>query len=85
MLIQGQPASALSDSQRRKIISCVEQNFSLVPGTIRDQITLFDPAISNEQAQYAAQLTGLDEVIGHFPDGYDTPCRPNFFPRDSGS
>ena len=79
VLIQGQPASALSDSQRRKIISCVEQNFSLVPGTIRDQITLFDPAISNEQAQYAAQLTGLDEVIGHFPDGYDTPCRPNFF------
>ena len=79
MLIQGQPASALSDSQRRKIISCVEQNFSLVPGTIRDQITLFDPAISNEQAQYAAQLTGLDEVIGHFPDGYDTPCRPDFF------
>lgn len=79
VLIQGQPASALSDSQRRKIISCVEQNFSLVPGTIRDQITLFDPAISNEQAQYAAQLTGLDEVIGHFPDGYDTPCRPDFF------
>ncbi len=35
VLIQGQPASALSDSQRRKIISCVEQNFSLVPGTIR--------------------------------------------------
>lgn len=79
VLIHGQPASALSDSQRRKIISCVEQNFSLVPGTIRDQITLFDPAISNEQAQYAAQLTGLDEVIGHFPDGYDTPCRPDFF------
>ena len=24
-------------------------------------------------------LTGLDEVIGHFPDGYDTPCRPDFF------
>lgn len=79
VLINGQPADALSEHQRRKIISCVEQNFSMVPGTILDQITLFDPDITLEQAQTAAGLTGLDEVIRSFPEGYNTPCKPGLF------
>ena len=79
VLINGQPADALSENQRRKIISCVEQNFSMVPGTILDQITLFDPDITLEQAQTAAGLTGLDEVIRSFPEGYNTPCKPGLF------
>ena len=79
VLINGQPADALSENQRRKIISCVEQNFSMVPGTILDQFTLFDPDITLEQAQTAAGLTGLDEVIRSFPEGYNTPCKPGLF------
>lgn len=79
VLINGQPALTLSDHQRRKTISCVEQNFSMVPGTVRDQITLFDPSISDEQVQYAAHLTGLHDVICGFPDGYDTLCRTDLF------
>ena len=67
VLINGQPALTLSDHQRRKTISCVEQNFSMVPGTVRDQITLFDPSISDEQVQYAVHLTGLHDVICGFP------------------
>lgn len=78
-MINGQPALTLSDHQRRKTISCVEQNFSMVPGTVRDQITLFDPSISDEQVQYAAHLTGLHDVICGFPDGYDTLCRTDLF------
>ena len=62
VLINGQPADTLSENQRRKIISCVEQNFSMVPGTILEQITLFDPDITLEQARTAACLTGLDDV-----------------------
>lgn len=79
VLINGQPADALSENQRRKIISCVEQNFSMVPGTILDQITLFDPDIAPEQARTAACLTGLDDVIRRFPEGYNTPCRSDLF------
>ena len=51
----------------------------MVPGTVRDQITLFDPSISDEQVQYAAHLTGLHDVICGFPDGYDTLCRTDLF------
>ncbi len=79
VLINGQPADMLSENQRRKIISCVEQNFSMVPGTILDQITLFDPDITLEQVQTAAGLTGLDEVIRSFPEGYNTPCKSGLF------
>ncbi len=79
VLINGQPADSLPDSRRRKIISCVEQNFSMVPGTVRDQITLFDPDITSEQVETAAKLTGLDEVIRSFPAGYDTVCKTGLF------
>jgi len=51
----------------------------MVPGTILDQITLFDPDITLEQAQTAAGLTGLDEVIRSFPEDYNTPCKPGLF------
>ena len=47
--------------------------------TILDQITLFDSDITLEQAQTAAGLTGLDEVIRSFPEGYNTPCKPGLF------
>ncbi len=79
VLINGQPADSLPDSRRRKIISCVEQSFSMVPGTIRDQITLFDPDITQAQVEAAAKLTGLDDVIRSFPDGYDTLCKTGLF------
>ena len=79
VLINGQPADSLPDSRRRTIISCVEQNFSMVPGTIRDQITLFDPDITQAQVEAAAKLTGLDDVIRSFPAGYDTLCKTGLF------
>ncbi len=79
VFINGQPADSLPDSKRRKIISCVEQNFSMVPGTVRDQITLFDPTITPEQVETAAKLTGLDNVIRSFPNGYDTVCKTGLF------
>ncbi len=79
VFINGQPADSLPDSKRRKIISCVEQNFSMVSGTVRDQITLFDPTITPEQIETAAKLTGLDNVIRSFPEGYDTVCKTGLF------
>ena len=79
VFINGQPADSLPDSKRRKIISCVEQNFSMVPGTVHDQITLLDPTITPEQVETAAKLTGLDNVIRSFPEGYDTVCKTGLF------
>ena len=79
VLINGIPASQLTDGQRRKWFGYVEQSFHMVPGTVKDQITLYDDSISDEQVQAAAALTGLDLVIAALEKGYDTVCTPELF------
>lgn len=77
--IGGVPVSQIPDSRRRQCIGCVEQHFSRVPGSVLDQITLGDPLVSREDAQNAARLAGMDEVIRALPQGYDTPCTEGLF------
>ena len=47
--------------------------------TVRDQITLFDAAITPQQAEDAAHTVGLHDAIAALPEGYDTPCTPGIF------
>ncbi len=77
--IGGVDAARIPADQKRFCIGCVEQQFSRVPGTILDQITLGDPRITRDMAQNAAALAGLSQVIDSFPDGYDTPCSEGMF------
>ena len=79
VLIHGVPAVAVPDEKRRRLFGYVEQSFHMVPGTVRDQITLYDATISDETAQMAARLTGLDEAIRALEKGYDTICTPELF------
>lgn len=77
--IGGVNVSAIPDHERRACIGCVEQRFSRVPGTVLDQITLSDPAITEEMAQNAAKLAGMDDAIRALPDGYNTICIDGMF------
>ena len=77
--IGGVNVSDITDRERRTCIGCVEQHFSRVPGTVLDQITLSDPAVTDEMAQNAAKLAGIDETIRSFPDGYATVCTDGLF------
>ena len=77
--IDGVDASQIPDHTRRSWICCVEQNFSRIPGTVLEQITLGDPAVSHEMAINAAGLAGLDGTIRSFPHGYDTDCTDDLF------
>ena len=77
--IGGVNVSAITDSERRECIGCVEQHFSRVPGTVLDQITLGDLRITKEMAKKAAELAGIDSAITALPDGYDTVCTDGMF------
>ena len=77
--IGGVDVSDITDSERRACIGCVEQHFSRVPGNVIDQITLSDPSITEEMAQKAAKLAGIDETIRSFPEGYATVCTDGMF------
>ena len=77
--IGGVDVAAIPDGQRRTCISCVEQHFSCVPGTVLEQITLNDPQITGEMARNAAKLAGIDDAIQALPEGYDTVCTDGMF------
>ena len=77
--IGGVNVADITDSERRTCISCVEQHFARVPGTVLDQITLGDPQITEEMAKNAAKLAGIDAAIAAMPGGYDTVCSEGMF------
>ena len=51
----------------------------MVPGTVRDQITLYDDRISLERVKAVAELTGLKDAIEDLENGFDTNCTPELF------
>lgn len=73
------PAADIRDDERRRLFGCVEQTFHMVPGTVRDQITLYDSTISDEAVHTAAELTGLKDTIESMEKGYDTRCTDDLF------
>ena len=79
--IQGIAASNIPDGDKRRIFGYVEQSFHMVPGSVKDQITLFDPVITDQAVKNVASLTGLQDTIEALPDGYDTICTPELFSR----
>lgn len=79
VLIHGVSAAAVRAEERRKLFGYVEQTFHMVPGTVRDQITLYDDRISDRQVKVVAELTGLKEAIESLEHGYDTYCTPEIF------
>lgn len=81
VLIHGMPAAAVREEERRKLFGYVEQSFHMVPGTVRDQITLYDNRISDRQVKAVAELTGLKEAIERLENGYDTICTPEIFSK----
>ena len=79
VLLYGQDAARLPDTVKRRLFGYVEQSFRMVPGTVLDQITLFDCGISREAAERAAGTVGLHETIAALELGYDTPCEKSLF------
>lgn len=79
ILIDGIDSYNIPDNEKRRIFGYVEQTFHMVPGTVKDQITLYDEAISMDEVVNAARLAGLHDTIMSFDKGYDTPCTQEIF------
>ena len=77
--IAGQKATAIPDSEKRRIYGYVEQTFHMVPGTVKDQITLNDVSITDEDVIEAAKVAGIHDAIMELDNGYDTICKPEDF------
>lgn len=79
VMIDGVPARDIAANERRALFGYVEQSFHMVPGTVRDQITLFDNSISKSAIEKAVELAGLSQAIAALPQGLDTICTAGLF------
>ena len=79
VLIQGRDAIQIPENEKRSLYGYVEQTFHRVPGTVKDQITLYDDSFTMEEVREAARIAGLDATIEQLEKGYDTICTSEIF------
>ena len=79
VLIQGRDAFQIPEHEKRSLYGYVEQAFHRVPGTVKDQITLYDDSFTMEEVREAARIAGLDATIEQLEKGYDTICTSEIF------
>ena len=79
VLIQGRDAFQIPENEKRSLYGYVEQTFHRVPGTVKDQITLYDDSFTMEEVRGAARIAGLDATIEQLEKGYDTLCTSEIF------
>ncbi len=56
----------------RECLGVVTQDVRLFSGTIRDNIAMFEAALSEEQVREACRLAALESDLAQLPMGYDT-------------
>ena len=72
ILVNGNPLLSIDMGDFRERIGIVFQDSLLVSGTVRDNITLRNPAFTEKEIKEAMTLSGLDEVVKRLPDGLET-------------
>lgn len=68
----GVTASAAPRSELRRRVGMVTQDVQLFRATIRDNLTFFEPGVTDDELEQALQELGLWEWIQDMPDGLDT-------------
>ncbi len=73
ILLDGESIDRYDWRMLRRHIGVVLQDVFLFSGTIRENLTLHNPAISRAQVEEAARLIGIHDFIKSLPLGYDQP------------
>lgn len=71
IMIDNIPLQDYKLAELRSRIGVVLQDVFLFSGSVMDNITLRNPAISREQVEHAAKLIGVHDFILRLPGGYD--------------
>ena len=72
IFLDGYDVNSIRSDELRRRVGVVPQDFHIFSGSIRDNITLNDPDISDERAEWAARVVNADKFIRSLPNGYDT-------------
>ena len=71
VLIDGLDVKNIKPDLLRSGIGVVLQDVFLFDGTIRENVTLGNAAITDQQLKEAAKLLGIDRFVDQLPGGYD--------------
>lgn len=72
LAIDGIDPRSVPPAERRRLLGVVPQYVQVFDGTVRDNITMGDPSITEEQVHEVARLTGAATFIDQLPRSYDT-------------
>ncbi len=72
IIFDGVDLSEIDQQALRRLIGFVPQEVVVFPGTVMDNLRMFDDTIPAEEVKRAAARVRIDEVIKRFPNGYDT-------------
>jgi ATP-binding cassette, subfamily B, multidrug efflux pump len=72
ILVAGHNPHSMSADERRRILGIVPQNPWLYSGTVADNLSFGDSAISRDATEKAARISGAHAFIKTLPAGYDT-------------
>jgi ATP-binding cassette subfamily B protein len=73
MFLDGVDLMDIPSAEVRRRIGIVLQDFHVFSGTIADNVSLGNPAISRGQVERAARLVHAHDFIARLPQGYDAP------------
>ena len=73
ILIDGTDIRQLDPTDVRRNIGYLPQNLILFAGTVRDNLTLGAPHVSDAAILRAARLAGLEHHVNRHPKGFDMP------------
>ncbi len=71
--VDGVDIRQLDPAELRKAIGYVPQDVTLFYGTLRENITVGMPYVEDHGILQAAELAGLQELVGNHPRGFDMP------------
>jgi ABC-type bacteriocin/lantibiotic exporter with double-glycine peptidase domain len=72
ILFDGKPRTAFSRAVLSNSVAMVDQDILLFAGSVRDNLTLWDPTVPEEQLIGACQDASIHDDLLALPDGYDS-------------
>lgn len=73
VLFDGRPRDQIAPEQLHAALGSVDQDIYLFAGTVRDNLTLWDPTTPQEDMVQAARDALIHDVIATRPLGYESP------------
>ena len=72
IFLDGVDVNRIASQDLRRRVGVVLQDFHIFSGTVLENISLNNPAISRERALWAAKVVNADRFVRDLPNGYDT-------------